>query len=185
MGADGGINWVKLRDVSKKDRFRELTTPFEIGEPGSGYGNDYYDHYHDAYLEKHPFGPEYVIGTYGSFQEVHGIDTLREMLDEALPPARYVGRPYDTFETYYEVEPGATFVDLLESYCTEPAWRETLQGAILTTLRRITGCRNRDSLEAIRRASDKPVFRMSVRAWATELREMCDWKTYGSDETWT
>lgn len=176
MGADGGINWVRVYDPA---RFGELVTPF-----GVNWYDDYHDAEHDAYLNKHPLPFDCAVATYGTNQDVQGFDTLVAMLREA-----------PEIEELYDVDPGATFLDILVSEYTLPSWRARTGGEILRALLRRELLYYRQHLDpdlysqalkgAIDRYQSCPVMNMSVLAWANAVNAVIDPKSFGSAETWT
>ncbi len=176
MGADGGITWVQVLDGAK---FGELVTPF-----GVNWYDDYHDAEHDAYLTAHPLPVDCVLATYGTNQDLQGFDTLRDMLREA-----------PQINEMYDVEPDATFLDILMSEYTLPSWRAHAGGEILRALLHHTLYHRRHPFDAeaysnaVKAAYDKlqthPVMNMRIRAWADAVTATIDPKSFGSAETWT
>lgn len=183
MGADGGVCWVRLKTPKivnplarpPRERFLELVRPFTF---------DYYDSSRSEHAEWDTASSngEYLYSTYGTDHDVQGYNDLEEVLRELPEVDPHWG---DSIFTMLEVDPDATFVDLLTAYCTEPAWREPLSGTLMAILRFVTRCRNRDSISAIKKAADDPVFSMPVREWAKEIRDLIEPRSFGYEETWT
>jgi hypothetical protein len=177
MGADGGVNWVRVKD---KKRFRELIRPFRIHWDSDGYKGSNLD-----YIDNNPLPDDYEVSTYGTDQELHGFDTLREMLDEA------------TYIEDYDLGEDATFVDLLIADYTYPqAWGPPLPSvisrAIVGRSLRLYADNDRlrewaagEILKAVEKASHDPILTMSIKEWARAVTEVIYPKSFGSVETWT
>lgn len=194
MGADGGINWMR---VLNKPRFFELIRCFHLD-----YDDGYHDGDHDDYMRKWSPVPsdfnDYVVFTYGTNKELHGFSTLREMLAEAE----------SLLELFPDFDDNSTFVDLLLNAITEPEWqlfqrsylwRTELERALFegtglglylryrNHYREVRLCADQlpKMIEIYEKNKDHPVFSMAIKQWAKEVERVIVVRSFGTAETWT
>ncbi len=166
MGAEGGVNWMRLRKGGVGyDRCRELLKPFwAIWGEGTGRTNEHRD-----WLEAHPefSAPEYVVAYYGTDVRLDGMRTLHDIL---LNEDERENLDY-TFEEVW--------LDLR----TRPTWQagEFDRTALEELLYQcFTWRTNEEVFEAL-----GPLRTVTVRAWITEMDRIVIRNSYSSAETWT
>lgn len=200
MGADGGMCWMKLSNPSKYDRVVELLTPFYF----LTYVDDYHQSNHD-WMDAEPIimAPEYILGSYGSFQTFDIYDTLRHILN-----------PEEFNEGAREVcsDPSLTFAELLQDLATRPMLKSNSGGAWVylpeeRSIEPISGYYRYYDVnskqmtlleimlwdlmhyhwndEAKIASWLKPIADIKVADWLEELNSLLEHNNCGQDETWT
>lgn len=193
MGADGGVAWMALKNSSKYDRVRELVYPFwNFTESGCA---DWQEDANYAWLDENGeySGPEYLVGRYGSFQDIDLTD-LRDILLS------------DDGEVCSD--PSLTFLELLEDLDTRPLlfnngskWEYLSprspgvfamrycydsRGGRLSTLEIVLWEHLRySSSTEDRKEKLGCLAEMKVSDWLEELNELLDGHSTSSEETWT
>jgi hypothetical protein len=170
MGADGGVNWIKLKDPKDYSRVLELTNPLRIWYTEDGI----YEEYHEKWLDENPdiSYPNYIVGRYGSFRGYsQGADSLVEILGyepKHRGPSEYENLDY-TFEEVW--------LDLI----TREPWKQgewartSLEKHLWEIFSWMKPEEVFESLGVLRH--------MHVGDWFDELCSKLDY--YGSCETWT
>lgn len=198
MGADGGVCWMPLRDPKQYARVLELLGPFYYL---TKYGNaDWQDDANDQFLNSHPYHrPNYLVGTYGSFQDFSIYPALEEILSD---------------EREICIDPSLTFLELMEDLDTRPLFFPEIYmdsipaqwgflpsiRASISRLRRTRNARGTylstleimlwDSMkyystEAERAVELCPIAKTNLSDWRDELRSLLDVSLTGREETWT
>lgn len=187
--------WMALRQPMKYERVRQLIGPFwELT-----YIDDYYQS-NRRWTDDVIVEPDFLIGTYGSFQNYNINNTLRDILNP------------ESYDDYLWGDPSVvyghlTFIELVEDLLTRPLYlnggewtylEETWRSA--RGLRRWIGSNQKyvSVLEEIvwdvvnyakneeqRRDKLGILADMTVGEWMREMRELLDWTRTGYEETWT
>lgn len=75
MGADGGVNWIRLKDKSQRPLFNKLVGPLGLlFEKGSTHEAN------RSYLYNNPHSEDKVISTYGTNQRRYGMEELIDIV---------------------------------------------------------------------------------------------------------
>lgn len=195
MGADGGVCWMALHHPSQYKRVSDLIKPFYFL---TQYGNaDWQEEANDAFRSANNYDPpNYLVGTYGSFQNFSIYDDLRQLLEP---------------DTQICSNSSLTFVELVDDLASRPLmkwdggneWFYLLEDRILARdimYYYYADCQHPSILEAmlwdtvdsyyslgIKRVTDLllPIADMRVCDWANELRSLLDYKKVYHEETWT
>ena len=172
MGADGGITWVRVRDMP---RFMELILPFNLHwQKGSDWG----DSSRWEYLQQHSeLKTDYFISTYGTDVSHSGTDTLRDMLSDAdndvFAEMNFIDLYLDVVTSPYywsdAVVYGHNIVDVLKE---QVFWRAKYTPKYSVE-------------ELVRQASHVPILNMPIYRWGKQVRETIDVNSFDSVETWT
>ena len=180
MGADGGVSWVKTSDAK---RLFDLIRPLGF----SSSLNDGYEYFHDAYLEKDPLPPDFVIMPYGTNHELQGFLDVRDILHILLE--------CDEVSSQYGDDP--TFLDVLLDIMTRPVYeprlrpRNTFERGLFEVFHlgfydlQDPKLRVNRQDKIMLEASQEPMFLITLRAWCQEVLKVIEIKTVGSAETWT
>lgn len=175
MGADGGVNWVKL--VGNHDEFYRLVEPFGI----LWESDDFYDTYHNDWLslEEASFLSEdiYLISRYGTNFDIQGFDTLKQIIEEI---------PYNKLKKY-------TFREILLDIATEPKWKYEQRNGWdeykdKCPIRHMV---SKSSLFPfgfdinIYDEYEHPLLDMVLEDWVERICECIDPYSFGRQETWT
>lgn len=183
MGADGGINWVKV--TGNAEEFYALVRPLGLLWEDS----KCYDEYHDDYLEKNPL-PKldkgfYEISTYGSFNTNDGMDDLYEIIENLKS---YLIEPKTDYDVWGDVNPlELSWKELLTEYHTTDYWKMGACWSLPAPMRIIVDQlnwvfdKNTDTIKEY----DHPTFHITLREWLTRVMDVIDLKSFGSAETWT
>lgn len=171
MGADGGVEWVKLRDPKKYNRLVELLLPFwQIGWRGdksgcAGYNVDKHLEWMDSCPSVCP--PNYLLGFYGTDRgDACSLETLCTMLEsEDEEPATFT---FAEFDEYYRLT-----IDETWDWRRAPwnkCWTEHFQ------------YKNHEEVcEEL-----GPLKDMKISDWVEEIRAIIDLRFWVmSAETWT
>lgn len=195
MGADGGVCWVALNDHTQYQRVKDLLRPFYfLTESGNA---DWQEAANRQFIASNGyFAPEYLVGSYGSFQDFSIYEDLRDILgsgDEIC------------------ADPSLTFIELVDDLVTRPVmpfngseWQYLLEDRIIGRhLLRFYGADGKQAsvLEAmvwdcvdttyLLHGREKtiesliPIHNMRVCDWADELCSLLDYDNIDHEETWT
>lgn len=188
MGADGGINWVRV--TGDKDEFRRL-----VGPLGLFWHRSYYDEYHDDYIEKYDPVPKtkdgfYEISTYGTNQDVQGFDDLHDLIQELQWYKRPSRKPFDN--VWGDTDPlDLTWIEMLTEYYTADYWKSENTWFLPIPMRLMIQRHdwiydvNTGLIKEEYKHYDKPVFHITLREWLDRICKIIDLKSFGSIETWT
>lgn len=198
MGADGGVNWARIRGGAEgMARFRTLIAPF--------YPLHYQDHEtvdgdgHWSWLQKNPLPSDCYVSTYGTNQDFHGLESLQDLcgIEEDDPQWSWLV--------------GMTFHDLCLDLWTRPSVERCYRLSDLEHLVLVSfglgtqtyhrwgsgdetwflwGTPERDpekdgGFEPLYAKDHPEVFNMKIIDWIREINDLVDWRTLNSVETWT
>lgn len=177
MGADGGVNWVKVKDRKKLEK---LLMPFGL----LWEGGSYYDEHHYEYLNQNPLPSDYVISRYSNLKGYnYGLLDLQEILNDIESWAEVYEK--DSFDPYFRdanlLE--MSWEDVLEDYYTHPDSSHWAAPRLVTLLVEELGFWFKHG-----KSSDRPgreVLEMKIGQWYQEVIACIDPDTFGSAETWT
>jgi hypothetical protein len=189
MGADGGINWIHV--TGDKDEFYWLVRPLGFLWDSSSY----YDEYHDDYIEKYDPVPKakdgfYEVSTYGTSQEIQGLEDLRDVIQDLRWHMRPSSRPFDS--VWGDTNPlDLTWLELLTEYHTADYWKTkqlwSLPSPMRVMFHRCNWFFDKDqgTFKEKYKNYDHPVYHITLREWLSRIREVADANSVGSVETWT
>jgi len=173
MGADGGVEWMKLKQPSKYGRLMELLWPFNIRtyEGLIDVCASYNSNFHDEWCEENPeiCEPKYLLSIYGT--DLPGFPCLSDIpgIVEYLKDAETQQFPHELF--ILGINPKVhTFGDIILEkntrpssvgyYCKLPSFLEELEeGSVLDS--------------------------MIISDWVDEVESILDINSCCSCETWT
>ncbi len=187
MGADGGLNLVRLKDPSKRDRAVELIAPLGLLDY-SWRDED------EEYIKNNPLPDDIILSKYGTDMSHCGMRDLYYIFAEFEPEYRNDW----LFGIYW------TFEDIVLNLMTCPEW----QLFNLSTLERqiIRQCSNEMYYKYVQKEdfmwrefyqpepierdmkyieSLKDIWKMTIGDWVSELKELLYWKNVAVVETWT
>lgn len=193
MGADGGIDWIRVTD---KQKFHELVKPLELI-----IDKDYYQSYHYEYLDKEPLPKDYVWSCYGTNHDFGGCQDLVEVINYWL----WVQDEKDWY--WQDQDPlDLTWEEILVEYFTnsnyqpEPprsaysypfartAWFMPYPVRVMydryKMYLRSDGMAIKDDLSWLGERGYR-VLRMKIRDWLAEILPIIDLRSVNWAETWT
>lgn len=190
MGADGGINWVAV--TGNKDEFYRLIRPF-----GLLWKNSMYDEYHDDYLENNPLGTPkrggfFEVSTYGTNQELQGLDDLRDLLEELENYKNFGPTSWDYWEWGPDSNPlDFTWRDLLDEYFTNPTWSArklyNLPKPVYLMVENWGWCHDKATgrFKTDCERYNTPILDIKLKDWLNQITAVIDVRSFGSCQTWT
>jgi hypothetical protein len=187
VGADGGINWVRV--TGDKGEFYSLIRPLHLLWYSASGGSSCYDDYHHEYIEKYDPVPKakdgfYEVSTYGSFNRNDGMDDLRELIRE-LRWYRNL-RPFES--NWGDANPlELTWLEMLVEYYTADYWKDSGKYWLPIPMRLMLEHYDwvYDQTTGKLRDYDDPILHITLGAWLERILKVIDVNSFGCIETWT
>jgi hypothetical protein len=172
MGADGGIQWIRLRKPAKYDRLMELIKPFHCTywQNGSASGHD--DDHWKAIQENDIGPPNHLIGVYGTdMGDIPSLDDLFEIISSIrdIEGLKELG-----------IDPNVhSFLNLIEEKATRPNYWCGFDAGIDQILKIMYDFDNGESIR------NEPIYKMTLAEWADEIESIIGSNEMIRMDTWT
>jgi len=174
MGADGGVEWIALKDHKKYDRLMYLLSPFwQIGHRGgrSGCSSNHESAHLDWQNDNSTISePYFLIGYYGTDRgDMCSLETLRDMLS---PDYEICCLTFKELDQYYRIQNDLDSWNW--TYYHDPwykCWKQHW------------GYHWQTHQEYV--ANFKELVDMTISDWIEEVSSILELNSYGCEETWT